>query len=112
MPHPKRSGTTDVPDTTDNPAPRNRERRWAVVTADGGHVWLGRHSDPTDDELTQVSAALQAKALVGRLAVTEGTYYSRQKLDVLMVRPLSGEGDWEAARNAFLSRRKQATASR
>jgi hypothetical protein len=29
-----------------------RERRWIVLSGDGRHVTIGRHTDPTDEQLT------------------------------------------------------------
>lgn len=86
-----------------------REHRWAVITADGRHAWLGRHSDPTDAELAEVARQLEAAGDVAWLAVTEGGYYQpADAMQVLLVRPLAGAGgDWEAAKAAFLGRRAE-----
>jgi hypothetical protein len=78
-----------------------REKRWALITADGRHSWLGRHTDPTEEELTRASETLAQADIAGWLAVTEGVYYGRGKLSVMMVRPLNGQADWEAALAAF-----------
>jgi hypothetical protein len=86
-----------------------RERRWAVITQDGRHSWVGRHTDPTDAETVALTAALEHESLTGWLAVTEGVYYSDEVVTILMVRPLTGDGDWAAAAKAFLDRRQAAS---
>ena len=84
-----------------------RERRWAVIGSDGRHIWLGRHTDPTEKELTRVAEGLAETGTPGWLAVTEGVYYSNEELDVMMVRPLWGAGDWQDAVAAFRERRRR-----
>jgi hypothetical protein len=66
---------------------RQLERRWIVLGEDGRHVTLGRHSDPSPEELVQVESALAAQGLAGWLAVMEGGYYERRKPSLMMVRP-------------------------
>lgn len=85
----------------------SKERRWAAIAQDGRHVWLGRATDPTVDELADVIRQLDAKGAVAWLAVTEGVYHGSGDLKVMMVRPLSGSGSWEAAVAAFLAIRKR-----
>lgn len=87
-----------------------RERRWVVISeaSDCRHTWLGRHRDPDPAELYAVASQLQTAGIAAWLAVTEGTYYSDDPLEIMLVRPLSGDGDWEAARAAFLSKRSLA----
>ena len=87
-----------------------REKRWAVVTGDGRHVWLGRHTDPSEDEITRAADGLRAQGLTGWLAVTEGVYYEpTDSMSAVMVRPLAGKGDWNAAWAAFIARRADTT---
>jgi hypothetical protein len=64
------------------------ERRWIVLGEDGRHVTLGRHSDPSPDEIAQAEAGLAAQGLAGWLAVMEGAYYQLGKPSLMMVRPL------------------------
>lgn len=82
-----------------------------MIAADGRHSWLGRNNDPTDAKLVDVAAALERAGIPGWLAVTEGVYYSSDALVVLLVRPLWGEGDWEAALAAFHDRRRESLAA-
>jgi hypothetical protein len=83
----------------------DRERRWAVIALNGRHTWLGRHSDPSDAELADVTRALAAHGAVAWLAIVEGVYYSPGELSVMQVRPLNGTGSFEDAVSAFLATR-------
>lgn len=89
-----------------------RERRWLVIASDGRHVTLGRASDPSAEELEQASIALHTEGIGGWLAVSEGQYYGRGKLELLMVRPLAEQSGatWEAALDAFLAARTKTLA--
>lgn len=91
---------------------RMREKRWAVIGEDGRHVWLGRHSDPSEDEIARAETALAKGGVAGFLAIVEGDYWSRGAgLGFVMVRPLAGAtaafevatGAFEAARQARLA---------
>ena len=83
------------------------EKRWIVLGTDGRHVTLGRHSDPTADELANVESSLRAQGLSGWLAVTSGTYYGPGQIEVVQVRPLADPpaDAWSAAVEAFRDRR-------
>jgi hypothetical protein len=35
------------------------ERRWIVLMPDGGHISIGRHTDPSDDEIEAVAGKLR-----------------------------------------------------
>ena len=86
-----------------------REKLWVVITMDGRHVWLGRNTDPTSEELRRTAEQLDRQSLTGFLGITEGSYYNpSHTLSVMFVRLLAGEGDWETAKAAFLSRRADA----
>lgn len=85
-----------------------KERRWAIIASDGRHVWLGRHTDPSSQELERAAEDLARARVPGWLAVTEGVFYSDDDLVVMMVRPLWGEGDWDSASAAFLRKREAA----
>lgn len=86
-----------------------RERRWAVITVNGGHSWLGRHTDPSEAEIANVVRQLEERGVTAWLAVTEGIYFDpKHDLNVLMVRPLVAGGDWESAKTAFLAKRVEA----
>ncbi len=91
-----------------------REHRWIVLGEDGRHVTLGRHTDPTDDEIARSAEALRTTGQGGWLAVLEGRYYQpRDKVSLLMVRQLGPtKTAWEAAAEAFLAARRRATAPR
>lgn len=86
------------------------ERRWLVLGRDGRHAWLGRHSDPTEAELSDLEATLTARGERAFLAVSEGDYWTADRpLGLLLVRPLAGalEADWGAAVSAFEAARAQ-----
>jgi hypothetical protein len=83
------------------------ETRWIVLGTDGRHVTLGRHTDPTEDEIEAAEAALKAAGQAGWLAVMRGRYYSRRSLELVMVRPLGVPGEvWNTATQAFEAARK------
>jgi hypothetical protein len=88
-------------------APAARERRWAIIAPDGRHVWLGRHSDPSPEELAEAENGLRAQGLGGWLAAVAGDYWSRRtRLDVLEVRALAEPtGSFESAVAAFRAAR-------
>ncbi len=64
------------------------ETRWIILGTDGRHVTLGRHSDPSPEEVAQAEAGLAAQGLAGWLVVMKGSYYTHQKPSLMMVRPL------------------------
>jgi|LakMenEpi03Aug12_release.lakeMendotaPanAssembly.Ray.scaffolds.fasta_scaffold3349592_2 hypothetical protein len=82
------------------------ERRWAAISADGRHVWLGRDSDPTESELASLTGSLSSHGTTAWLAIVEGDYWGRKTLNVLHVKDLSGQGDWPQAVFNFLELRK------
>ncbi|MDR3529324.1 MAG: hypothetical protein P4L90_02025 [Rhodopila sp.] len=86
------------------------EKRWIVLAEDGRHTTLGRHTDPTQEEIERAAVGLKAAGLGGWLAVMEGDYYrSRCRVDLLMVREIApGQVTWDAAMTAFHGLRAQA----
>ena len=65
------------------------ERRWLVLCTDGRHTWLGRHSDPSPEEIAAVEGSLSAQGLAGWLAAAGGDYWRRRsRLVLLEVQPL------------------------
>lgn len=87
----------------------NRERRWVVISEDGRHATLGRHTDPSEAEIKAAEAALIASGTGGWLVVTEGVYYSLDAMTVLQVRTLGTSAiTWEDASSRFMSLRKAA----
>jgi hypothetical protein len=88
------------------------ETIWIVLATDGRHSMLGRHTDPTREEIESVEVALKETGLAGWLAVMRGVYYSRKPVELLMVRPLGEPGEtWEVAAKAFDTARKLALRS-
>ncbi len=89
-----------------------RERRWIVLVEDGrlGGT-LGRHTDPTDEEITAVEKSLVDQGLAGWLAITEGIYYSDEEMTVLKVRELGRPTVlWNDAVAVFLEQRRHRSA--
>lgn len=83
------------------------ERRWIVLGEDGRHVTMGRHSDPSPEEIAQVETDLAAQGLAGWLTVMEGSYYQRRQPCLMMVRPLCNpQRLFAEAVDAFQSVRK------
>jgi hypothetical protein len=88
---------------------RARQKTWAIISEDGRHVWMGRNSDPTDDEVVRAEKGLADQGLAGWLAIVEGDYWSRRgKLGFVMVKPLaSPKVEFEAATVAFEGARRR-----
>ncbi len=69
---------------------KNFERRWIVLATDGRHVTVGRHTDPTEEEIEAAAKGLAAQGLAGWLAVSEGDYWAKRgTMTVMMVKPLA-----------------------
>ena len=64
------------------------ETRWVILGTDGRHVTLGRHSDPSPEEVAAAEAGLAAQGLAGWLAVMKGGYYTKREPSLMMVRSL------------------------
>ena len=87
------------------------EKRWIILTPDGGHISIGRHTDPSEDEIGAVAGKVRQAGTGGWLAVMEGRYYGRRKVTLLMVREIVPANEsWEAAVAAFERGRREATA--
>jgi hypothetical protein len=71
------------------PEERGRERRWIVLVEDGRYVTLGRHSDPSEQEILAAEAQLRAQGLAGWLAVMAGNPYLGRAPSLMEVRPLA-----------------------
>lgn len=85
------------------------EVRWIVLSQDGRHVTLGRHSDPSPDELKRAEDALIAAGEHGWLAVLRGAYYSQAVPSLLMVKTMGIPNEpWDKAVEAFERRRLEA----
>ena len=85
------------------------ETRWIILGTDGRHVTLGRHSDPSSEEVAQAEARLAGQGLAGWLVVMKGGYYARQKPSLMMVRPLCDpQRTFAEAADAFQAHRDAA----
>ncbi len=87
-----------------------RERRWIILADDGRHVTIGRHTDPTEEEIERAGDGLRGTGLGGWVAVLEGGYYRpRDKVSLMMVREIApARQSWEAAVSAFMALRDRA----
>jgi hypothetical protein len=70
-------------------AERSRERRWIILREDGRYVTLGRHSDPSEQEILAAEDGLRTQGLAGWLAVMEGNPYVGAVPRLMEVRRLS-----------------------
>ena len=87
----------------------SRERRWLVLGEDGRHIWLGRATDPSEEEIVDAERALKSAGQAGWLAVSEGVYYGTGRLSLLRVRALADPtGSWDDAVSRFQTTRKAA----
>ena len=68
---------------------RRRENRWIVLGEDGRFVTVGRHTDPSEDEVLRAEEALRSAGLAGWLAVMQGNPHAREVPALSMVRPLA-----------------------
>ena len=87
------------------------EKRWIILTPDGGHVSIGRHTDPSEEEIEAAAGKLRQAGTGGWLAAMEGRYFGRGKMTLLMVREIGpAGGSWERPAAAFERTRRGATA--
>lgn len=83
-----------------------REKRWLVVTEDGSHATLGRHTDPAEHEIAEIGRRCDQLGLAAWLAVSEGRYHSRDRMSLMMVRPITEKvADWPEAERLWNERR-------
>ncbi len=64
-----------------------------LLAGDGRHVWLGRNSDPTEQEIADAGAALDKQRLTGWLAVCRGDYWGEGEPELLLVRRVTEWND-------------------
>ena len=64
------------------------EKCWIALTPAGGHLSIGRHTDPSADEIDAAAGKMRHTGTGGRLAVMEGRYYGRRKARRHMVREI------------------------
>jgi hypothetical protein len=93
-------------------SPPTREKRWIILADDGRHVTIGRHTDPSIEEIDLAAENLKHNGVGGWLAVTEGRYYSRGQLSLMMVREIAApRSAWDEAVATFMKIRSQATST-
>ena len=88
------------------------EKRWIILTPpDGGHVSIGRHTDPSEDEIEATAGKLRQAGTGGWPGMMEGSYYRCRKVTLLMVREIvPADGSWGSAVAAFERTRQEAGA--
>jgi hypothetical protein len=80
-----------------------------LLASTGDHSWLGRHSDPSDEELAKIAGQLNQLALTGWLCLAEGDYWADNgHYVVLEVRKLAGNDEFQVALNIFKNKRARA----
>lgn len=85
-----------------------QDRRWAIIEEDGSHVWLGRGTDPSAQELAASAFALDAHGAAAWLAVMSGDYWFEHEVRLLAVKLLTRRAcPAEAAMQAFRHRRSR-----
>ncbi len=90
-----------------------REKRWLVIAEDGRHSTLGRATDPSLEEIARAGASLDAVDLAGWLVVSEGGYYQKSSISLLLVRRITGkDADWDEAQRLWHAARAQQLAER
>lgn len=82
------------------------EVRWIVLASDGRHASVGRHTDPSPDDVARIVATLEGQGIGGWLCRMEGNYHSVSgRVTVLGVRALAGAApdgnSWQVANRAF-----------
>ena len=88
------------------------ETRWIVLGTDGRHVSMGRHTDPTPEDVADAERGLAEQGMAGWLAVMKGGYHVRRKPALMMVRPLANPArPFEEAAAEFEAKRKATLAS-
>lgn len=66
-----------------------RERRWLLLAEEGNHSWLGRATDPDEEDVGRAETSLRRAGVGGWLAVSEGDYWGKEPVTLLEVRALN-----------------------
>ena len=86
------------------------ETRTIILSDDGRHVTLGRHSEPSESEVAAAGAALAGFGMGGWLCTLTGTYYGRRKVTLTCILEVAApRADFATAETAFHANRKAAT---
>lgn len=83
------------------------EVRWMLLAEDGSYGWVGRHTDPNEDEIAAFEASMRERGTPGWLAVHRGDFWDRRSTpELMMVRPIAAPAvTWEVGVRTFLARR-------
>lgn len=83
-------------------AAMSTDTRTIILGDDGRYVTLGRHSQPSEEEIASAAQALAAQGIGGWLATMSGTVYQRRCPKLEMQRELAApRHGWDAAVAAF-----------
>ena len=79
--------------------------RWIIITESGEWGLAGRHTDPSEDEISAMEANLVRQGASGWLAMASGSFYSNRFPEIIMSRVLgSPTASFEAALEALKAR--------
>lgn len=82
-----------------------KDPRWIIITESGEWGLAGRHTDPSEDEISVMEANLTSQGTAGWLAVASGSFYSRSFPEIIMSRVLgSPTVSFEAALETLKAR--------
>lgn len=86
---------------------RTRERRCLLLAEEGSHSWLGRNTNPDEEDLSCAKAALTRAGVGGWVAISEGDYWGKESITLLQVRELNHpKVSFEIAVDAFQTKRR------
>ena len=68
--------------------PVARDPRWVLLTETGEYSTLGRHRDPSEEDIAAAEVALARVGRSGWIAVMSHSMHTRAKQEFVMVRPL------------------------
>lgn len=85
-----------------------RDPRWIIITESGEWGLAGRHTGPSEDEISVMEANLVRQGAAGWLAIASGSFYSKGFPEIVMSRPLGSPCiSFEAAIEALKARLRQ-----
>jgi hypothetical protein len=68
--------------------PTPRDPRWVLLTEAGEYSTLGRHREPSEEDIATAEVALAWAGRSGWLAVMSHSVHARTPPELVMVRPL------------------------
>lgn len=84
----------------------NNDPRWVILFEDGRYSLMGRHSSPTEEELSAIEASMANSGLKGWLATMDRSEYAPGAAQFVMHRPMRDPAiPFEDSVRAFEARR-------